>query len=389
MLLKSLTILTTIASLAQAAVPRSRWSIQQPLADVVETVKKGVDRLVENDMKDNGFRLISTSLDGAPTWMSENEILGLIRSETKFMDITDGDLESVAHIATPKTFKPPSAPTHQSIVQPLVNNISVSHLESWLTEFTSFKTRYYQSSSGGESAQWLYDQAVKVAEGKGKGVSVKVSKFDHPWPQFSVIVRVESVESAEKAASGKKDDTPIVVLGAHQDYGSGSVTIFEAYRVLINSGVKPVRPIEFHWYAAEEGGLLGSQKVVAKYKADNIAVAGVFHADMTGYSPEGKTEVIALATDFTDKEISNFVKSLVDTYSGIGWKDTQCGYACSDHASWTKAGYAAGFTFEADFEDHSPYIHTTNDDVTHIDFEHVAKFSKVVVAFAVELSYAK
>ncbi|KAJ3214907.1 Leucine aminopeptidase 1 [Dinochytrium kinnereticum] len=299
------------------------------------------------------------------------------------MDITDNDLESLSTLTPPLRFPLPASPSHPSIVKPLTANISIPHLESWLTKFTSFKTRYYQSSSGAESSLWLLDQVKEVAAGAVDGVKVTARKFDHPWPQASTIVRVEAV--------GGEEGLPIVVAGAHQDYddGSGSVTIFEAYRVLITSGFIPVRPIEFHWYSAEEGGLLGSQKVVAQYKQDNIPVAGVFHADMTGWKPPGKEEVIGLATDFTDKELTGFVKSLVESYSSVRWEDTKCGYACSDHASWTKAGFAAGFTFEAAFDDHSPYIHTTNDDVSHIDFQHVAKFSEIVLAFAVELSLAK
>ncbi|KAJ3110257.1 Leucine aminopeptidase 1 [Phlyctochytrium bullatum] len=333
---------------------------------------------------ENGFRLISVA-EGHAEWMSEEEILGLIRKNRKFMDITDGDLEHVSTLKAPARYKPPTSPTQQDIVKPLTANISVANLESWLTKFTSFRTRYYQSTTGKQSAEWLYGQVEDVAKGAADGLKITVKKFEHPWPQFSVIARIEATGAVES-----KEKLPIVVLGAHQDYddGSGSVTIFEAYRVLVNSGFIPLRPIEFHWYSAEEGGLLGSQKVVAQYKADGVPVAGVFHADMTGWTPEDKDEVIGLSTDFVDGELSSFVKQLVDTYSPIKWADTKCGYACSDHASWTKAGYASAFTFEAAFEDHSPYIHTTNDDVSHIDFEHVAKFSEVVVAFAVEMSLA-
>lgn len=38
--------------------------------------------------------------------------------------------------------------------------------------------------------------------------------------------------------------------GADDD-GSGTVTILEAYRALLESGFKPNRTVEFHWYSAE------------------------------------------------------------------------------------------------------------------------------------------
>jgi leucyl aminopeptidase len=48
-------------------------------------------------------------------------------------------------------------------------------------------------------------------------------------------------------------------------------------------------------------------------------------------------------------------------------------------------GVDAIFTFESSFADHSPYIHTTEDTMEHIDMEHVAEFSKVILGYAVEL----
>ena len=110
---------------------------------------------------------------------------------------------------------------------------------------------------------------------------------------------------------------------------------------------------------------------------------------MTGYIPVDKDEVIGINTDNTDADLTEFLRKLVDSYLEIPWKNTQCGYACSDHASWTKAGYASSFVFEADFKDSSPYIHTTNDDVSHVSFSHIGQFSRLSIAYAIEMSLAK
>lgn len=60
-------------------------------------------------------------------------------------------------------------------------------------------------------------------------------------------------------------------------------------------------------------------------------------------------------------------------------------YGCSDHFSWHKMGVDSIFTFESSFADHSPYIHTPDDTIQHIDIKHVAEFTKVILAYAVEL----
>jgi hypothetical protein len=54
-------------------------------------------------LKDEGFRLIATS-ETHREWMSESDILNLIRANKKFMDVTDQDLESVSTLAAPKVF---------------------------------------------------------------------------------------------------------------------------------------------------------------------------------------------------------------------------------------------------------------------------------------------
>jgi leucyl aminopeptidase len=77
---------------------------------------------------------------------------------------------------------------------------------------------------------------------------------------------------------------------------------------------------------------------------------------------------------------------LAEEYCEIPGADTLCGYGCSDHVSWTKLGYASAFVFESEFEDHSPYIHTSGDTVENISFEHMSEFVKLVLGWGVELS---
>lgn len=67
---------------------------------------------------------------------------------------------------------------------------------------------------------------------------------------------------------------PLLPAPGADDDCSGTVSILEAFRVLAHNGYIPRNgPVEFHWYAAEEGGLLGSQ-AIAKYKKESGATIG-------------------------------------------------------------------------------------------------------------------
>ncbi|KAJ3012847.1 UNVERIFIED_CONTAM: hypothetical protein HDU68_000989 [Siphonaria sp. JEL0065] len=364
--------------------------------------------------KQTGLRLIATSATEDPVWMNQQTILSLYQTNTKFMDVTDQDLESVSSLVVPTsgfskfTFNMdvwpihrtalPERPRHMKIVNRLLSHISTTKMEAWLTKFSSFHTRYYLSPSGKDSAEWLHDQVATLLHKADKSnVRVSISKFEHDWSQFSVIARIESLKNAP--------GTPVVIVSAHQDSvnkadplngrspgaddnGSGSTTIFESLSLLIEQGFIPSRPVEFHWYSAEEAGLLGSQKVAAHYKASQIAVSGVYHVDMTGYTNPAKEEVIAFVTDGTDDELSAFVRQVVQVYNnGTKIIDMTCGYACSDYASWTKAGYRSAFTMESFTLDTDPFVHTADDTVDHLTFSHMAKFVRSVVGFAVEMSF--
>ncbi|KAJ3239240.1 Leucine aminopeptidase 1 [Chytriomyces hyalinus] len=380
-----------VCGAAQAAViPLQKLLIQQ--IDNLSSPKM--------DLAAQGFRLISTSQDNA-AWMSEEQILGLRRKEIGFMDVTDQDLEKLQTFALPKRFAPPAKVSHKSIVTPLLANISIPHMTEFLSHFSTFKTRYYQTATGAQSVEWLYQQIAAIQPVNGDKVAVKLSKFYHDWGQFSIIARVENVENP-----GRGSAEPAVVIGAHidsanganpyfgrspgaDDDGSGTTTILEAFRVLLGSGFTPSRPIEFHWYSAEEAGLLGSQKVAAQYKSDGRQIAGMYQCDMTGYVPKGRDPVVAIVTDFVDPDLTDFLRKVATAYSSVKVVDTQCGYACSDHASWSKAGYASTFGFETEFKDHSPFIHTSEDTVENLDFHHIAHFTRVALGFAVELSLAR
>jgi len=104
--------------------------------------------------------------------------------------------------------------------------------------------------------------------------------------------------------------------------------VLEVFRVLNENNFRPVRTIEFHAYAGEEGGLLGSQAIARDYQLKGVKVFGMLQLDMTGYTPPGKTPVVGLMFDFVNLTLTNFVASLIDTYADIGWVETKCGYGC-------------------------------------------------------------
>jgi len=190
---------------------------------------------------------------------------------------------------------------------------------------------------------------------------------------------------------------PFLSAPGADDDGSGTMTILEAFKALltdknITSG-QAENTLEFHWYSAEEGGLLGSQAIFSAYEKADRDVKAMLQQDMTGYIKgtldAGLKESVGVITDFVDTGLTEFIKKVIEEYCSIPYVETKCGYACSDHASASKAGYPSAFVIESAFEysDHS--IHTSGDTLDKLDFQHILEHAKMTVGFAYELAMAK
>lgn len=219
----------------------------------------------------------------------------------------------------------PKKPALEKELFPLLKNLSKSNMKENLETFSAFHTRYYKSDYGKQSSEWLLKNVQGVIKASGaEKYGAYAEHFEHPWGQNSIIATIP----------GKSNST--VVVGAHQDSinlfipsllsapgadddGSGTVTILEALRVLLTSEDiikgKGENTIEFHWYSAEEGGLLGSQAIFSEYQKIGRNIKAMLQQDMTGYVEgtldAGKEESVGVITDFVDPALTDFIKKIV------------------------------------------------------------------------------
>jgi len=278
-------------------------------------------------------------------------------------------------------------------VTPLLAQVQESNIRSTIVHLsTDYKNRYY-TTSGGTSASDQLAASWKALAGSRTDVTVK--QFTHPsWPQKSVILEIKGTTNPGKIVvvgghldsillSGTNENS--IAPGADDD-ASGVASLQEAMRVLLSSGYKPKRTLQFMAYAAEEVGLRGSQGIATDYKNKSKKVVGVLQLDMTNY--QGASSDITMITDYTNAAQNKFVKDLAAHYlPTLNVNEDRCGYACSDHASWTNKGYVASFPFEAPLANDNKNIHTSNDTIAKSgnNANHALKFAKLALAYLVEL----
>lgn len=282
--------------------------------------------------------------------------------------------------------------TQQAYLQESISMLDSQRLFKTVTDLSAFRNRFYKSDYGVKAAEFIASQFQTIAKNRS---DVKVELFKHSkWAQPSVIATI---------AGQGPNKNEIVVIGGHEDsinqmaFGSkeqvapgaddnasGIATVLEVYRVLIETGFKPNRTLMFMGYAAEEVGLLGSQEIANQFKKEGKAVVAVAQFDMTAFVGSG--DQVVFMTDFTNPELTQFSQKLMDTYVKAKWSTDQCGYACSDHASWTKAGYSSIMPFEATMNGDNKDIHTPRDLISKLDFKHGLHFAKLALSFMAELA---
>lgn len=275
--------------------------------------------------------------------------------------------------------------THTKEVSDLVKQVESNNIWDTLTSLTHFSDRAASSDNGVKAAHWIKDKFDAMAKEAGRS-DVKSYFVDTGWyEQPSVVTVIGADIKGDAVVVGGHMDTLNYHKPGADDDGSGSSSIMEAARVILNSKEKLTHPVYFIWYAAEEAGLVGSGYVVEDFLEKRIPVKAVIQFDMTGYRYHG-SDKMWLLSDNVDKDLSEYVAKLIETYVGapIGW--TACGYGCSDHASWHYEGFRAAAPFEAKFGEEDPYIHTGNDTMEYVSLEHMTNFSKLAVAFVGELA---
>ncbi|KAG8165047.1 hypothetical protein KVR01_005322 [Diaporthe batatas] len=337
-----------------------------------------------------GEETFLVQLENEQKWVTQEEKRNLRLEGTGFIDKTySSNLGAASLTSAAKKYAYPSAASHSADVKPLFGSLSTDLMKSRLTTFSTFQNRYYKGGYGAQSSAWLLDivNTTLVEAGVTSSLGATVEAFAHPkWNQDSIIDSVNWKASNQQTSRAPGAD----------DNGSGSMTILEALRVYLTSpevlAGEAVNTVEFHWYSAEEAGLLGSQAVFDAYAAEGRDVAAMLEQDMTGYSAGMQTETLGVVTDYVNKELTEFIKMIVDTYCDIPYTETKYCMTdnltlSSDFASATEAGYQSAFVIEAPFEKTSPYIHTDGDTLATVNYNHMKQHGQMTLGFVYELAF--
>ncbi len=306
----------------------------------------------------------------------------------------------------PRTAPGAVPPGHASLAQvgfvrDLVSRLSEDALMSDLRALQAMGTRYAPSRGHQRAAAWA--KAQFEAAGLTDVSLDEFSYFDDQtasWettrnvvavkpgtsrPERIVVIgaHLDSIAHASSDGRGSASDPEFPSPGVDDD-GTGAAAVLAAARLLA-----PYRfdcTIRFVLFSAEEAGMFGSAHYAARCARRHEPIVAMINVDMLGYvkeepedldllSNQASTWLLDRVTDAASRYAPDLlVRRLVnDTYDG------------SDHASFWNNGYAA-VCFMDDYYPSSPYYHSPEDTVEHVNAKFLRDGARLAVGTLAELA---
>jgi hypothetical protein len=323
--------------------------------------------------------------------------------------------------ASPASPKQPDITAQQAQITKILGEVSQQRIEGHIRKLVSFGTRHTMSETEsptrgiGAARRWIKAELERC----GAGTPLQVTYDSHAASKERMYVVSGHYDSRASDVMDATSDAP----GANDD-ASGTAAIMELACVMAK--YKFDATLVFMAVAAEEQGLIGARHWAVGAREKNWNVAGMFTNDIIGSSKgdDGKVDnkqvrLFAQSIPAT-KEMSEAVRQLVATGGENDSLSRQLarhtkeqgeryvkGFKVSviqrhdrylrggDHMPFLEQGYAAlRFTEPAeDFSHQHQDLRTENgkvygDTIDHVDFDYIAKVTRVNGAAMASLAMA-
>jgi hypothetical protein len=202
-------------------------------------------------------------------------------------------------------------------VEAIIQRIDAGRMHATVEKLVSFGTRHTLSDAKSETRgigaarAWLAAQFAALASAEGSRLKPFEDRFvQQPGPRVPAAVELVNVGAVLPGADGKRGKQAIVMTGHYDsrasdpldgksdapgavDDGSGTAMALELARVM--AAESPAVTIYFVAVAGEEQGLLGSQHLAERLKAEGVEVLAMASVDIAG-NAEGQDGIKDTAT---------------------------------------------------------------------------------------------
>jgi len=272
----------------------------------------------------------------------------------------------------------------------LMDSVRLENVTGTIQRLQNFYTRYVVSDSCWSSAAWL----ARELESSGY-TNVTYDTF-RCWSYQDTVDAANLI--AVKTGTTRPDE--YVVIGGHydsistenfhdpdayapgaDDNATGVAGVLEAARILAPIDLE--RSVIFALWSGEETGLRGSRAWVADAVAAEMDIVVYLNMDVIGYTDEDPPVAIVYS-DSTSLAVGGLMKDLIINHTPYGCVTTVQPIGASDQNSFWEQGINVLDTSSG--AGWSPYHHTPNDIIDHVDLELCRALAAVNVAATASLA---
>jgi hypothetical protein len=321
-------------------------------------------------------------------WENENSVLVRMSEQEALQAKTQGYEMRRLH-AHPLQIEKPieqfSIPRYDSLVQQIVQAVSLDSLLSTLYHLQNYQTRYTYSRKCDTAAWWIHDRFQSFNLPTVYDVYLAGSQHDTSYNVIATItgqVRPESIV----IIGGHFDsysNTPYTLAPGADDNGTGTAVLIEAARILSNYQFRYT--IKFIAFSGEEQWMLGSYHWVDSVAVlQQLKIAGVYNFDMIAYTAYDSTRMY-INRNTASTSLAVLAESVNVQYNIglnlINYLDEDC---AGDNTPFWEHGYKAVFALEDTewgiWNGSNPHYHTTHDTIGNLRLGQVIRGAKLGVA---------
>lgn len=277
------------------------------------------------------------------------------------------------------------AQTFNPFYSSIVENVSQSNILTDLTTFESFGVKNVGSTRLTDAENWITTRYESLGY-----TNIVLQPFSYSAGTSNNIIITKT--------GTLYPDTYLIIDGHYDtingtgtnDNGSGTVLILELARLL--KDIDTEYSIKFIHFSGEEDGLIGSNYYVNNTVIpENMDIKLVLNIDEVGGLAGTTNDTIVCERDLSSPSsnnaasdiFTNSLATLVELYSNL---NTEISYAyASDYVPFENNGEIITGLFE---KNETPYAHTSNDLLIHMDVPYLYQVTKGTVGAALEFSGA-
>jgi aminopeptidase YwaD len=273
---------------------------------------------------------------------------------------------------TQEEIKNASCTGQSSDILQMIQQVNASILKTYIQKIQEFGPHPTGSKACEAVGKYLYDKLN----------SFQLSVRYDPWKY-----KLRSGKNIEATLQGKEDCNCIFFVSAHYDSvavspganddGSGVAVVLAAADIMSHYSFNST--IRFVLFSGEEQGLLGSHEYVQNVFRKNEHVIGNLQLDGVGYAVTSEDgSKIKHHANNQSAWIVDISKTIASTYHNeIGLEVIRRPHVTfSDHESFVHYNYDASYLWQYT---QSPYYHTSEDTLEHMNITYLAKICKLTV----------